>query len=85
MIANKVKKRHLLLFSFLMVGLILFLIGIALFRSEQNPAPEEFRLIFYLSILGTVIFAVLLVVGIMYLGRLRILSKRNETKHFLFS
>jgi len=85
MITNRVKKRHLLLFSLLVIGLVLSLIGVALFRGEQNPAPEEFRLIFYFSILGTVIFAIVLVAGIMYLGRLRISPERSGTKHFLFS
>lgn len=82
MITNKVKKRHLLLFSLLAVGLVLSLIGVALFRGEQHPQPEEFRLLFYLSILGTIIFAIFLALGITYLIRLRISVK--EAKRNIF-
>jgi hypothetical protein len=52
-----------LLFAF---GLVLSLIGIALYRGEQYPEIGEFNLIFYLSIFGTVVFTLLLVIGIMY-------------------
>jgi len=76
MITSKIKKSHLLLFILLVIGLVLSLIGVASFRGEQHPATEEFRLVFYLSVFGTIIFAILLVLGIIYLERLRILPKR---------
>jgi hypothetical protein len=76
MITSKINKRHLLLFILLVIGLFLSLIGVAFFRGEQHPATEEFRLVFYLSIFGTIVFAILLALGIIYLGRLRILPKR---------
>jgi hypothetical protein len=69
MIASGIKKRHLLLFILLAIGLILSLIGIALFRGEQTPSIEEFRLVFYTSIFATIIFAILLAIEIVHLKK----------------
>jgi len=66
-----VKKRHLLVFVLLGVGLVLSLVGVALFRGEQHVETELFRLIFYVSLLGSVVFAVLLAIGITYLKKWR--------------
>lgn len=72
MITSKVKKRHLLIFVVLVMGLVLSLTGVALYKGEQHPETETFRLVFYSSILGTIVFAALLVVGTIYLlGRRR--------------
>jgi hypothetical protein len=71
LIANRIKTRHWLLFILLTAGLILSLVGLALWRGEQNQVnAENFRLVFSLSILGSVIFGVLLVVGALYLRSL---------------
>jgi hypothetical membrane protein len=66
MITSKIKKRHLLLSILLVVGLVLSLVGVALYRGEQHPDAETFRLVFYLSMLGTVVFAILLAIRITY-------------------
>jgi len=75
MITSKIKKRHLLLFILLVIGLVLSLIGVALYRGEQHPEVETFRLVFYLSVFGTIVLGILLVIGITYLLRWRRLSK----------
>ena len=75
MIRGKIKKRHLLFFILLVIGLILSLISVALYMGEQHPEIETFRLVFYLSVFGTIVFAVLLVIAIMYLPRWRRLSE----------
>jgi len=75
MITGKIKKRHLLLFILLVIGLVLSLIGIAFYRGEQYPEIETFRLVFYLSVLGTIVFAILLIIGTTYLLRWRRLYK----------
>jgi len=69
MITSRIKKRHLFFFILLTFCLILSLIGIALFRGEQSPPTEEFRLVFYFSIFGTITFAILLAIGIIYLKK----------------
>lgn len=74
MITGKIKKRYLLLFTLLVSGLVLSSIGIALFRGEQNPDVEAFRLAFQFSVLGTIVFSILLIVGIAYLSRRKRLS-----------
>jgi len=80
MITSKIKKRHLLLFILLVVGLVLSLIGVALYRGEQHPEVETFRLVFYFSIFGTIAFAILLAIGIPYLLKLRRLSKSRSAQ-----
>jgi len=69
MFVGGVRKRRLLVFVLLVVGLVLSLVGVALFRGEQYVEAESFRLIFYFSVLGSVVFAVLLAIGIIYLRR----------------
>jgi len=65
MITSKIKTRHWLLFILVVVGLVLSLIGLALSFGEQyHVVPEEFRLVFYLSVFGTIIFGILLIIGI---------------------
>jgi len=72
MITSKIKTRHWFLFILLVVGLVLSLIGLALSFGEQyHVVAEEFRLAFYLSVFGTIVFAILLIIGIMYLQRWR--------------
>jgi len=67
MITIKIKKRHLLLFILVVIGFVLSLIGVALYRGEQHPEVETFRLVFYFSLFGTIVFAILLAIGITYL------------------
>ena len=69
MFIGGVKKRHLLVFILLVVGLVLSLVGVALFRGEQHVETESFRLIFYVSVLGSVVFAVLVAISITYLKK----------------
>ena len=69
MFIGGVKKRHLLVFVLLVVGLVLSLVGVALFRGEQHVETESFRLIFYVSVLGSVVFAVLVAISITYLKK----------------
>jgi len=69
MFIGGVKKRHLLVFVLLVVGLVLSLVGVALFRGEQHVEAESFRLVFYVSVLGSVVFAFLLAIGITYLRK----------------
>ena len=70
MITSKIGTRHRFLFILLSVGLVLSLIGLALTLGEQyHVVAEEFRLVFYLSVFGTIVFAVLLIIGIMYFER----------------
>lgn len=76
MITSKIEKRRLLLFILLVVGLLLSLIGLAVSLGEQHPAVERFRWVFYLSVFGTIIFAVLLALGLVYLKKYMILPKR---------
>ena len=72
MITSKIKTRHWFLFILLVIGLVLSLIGLALSLGEQyDVVAEEFRLVFYLSIFGTIIFAILLIIGISCLQRWR--------------
>lgn len=71
MISNKVKKRHLILFILLVIVFVLSLVGVALYSGEQHPEPETFRLVFYLSVLGAIVFGISLIIGITYLLRLR--------------
>jgi uncharacterized membrane protein len=59
----------------LIVGLILSLIGltmwVAMSRGEQTQVnPEDFRLVFSLSILGSVVFSVLLIVAALRLRKM---------------
>jgi len=75
MITSKIKKRHLLLFTLLVIGLVLSLIGIAFYRGEQYPEIETFRSVFYLSVFGAIVFTILLVIGTTYLLRWGRLSK----------
>jgi len=70
MITSKIKTRHWFLFILLVTGLVLSLIGLALFRGEQyHVVAEEFLSVFYLSIFGTIIFGISLIIGIAYLRR----------------
>jgi len=69
MFTGDVKKRHLLIFILLGVGLVLSLVGVALFRGEQYVETESFHLIFYVSVLGSVVFAVLLAISITLLRK----------------
>jgi len=70
MMTNKIKLRHWFLFILIVAGLVLSLIGLALFRGEQyHVAAEEFLSLFYLSIFGTIIFGISLIIGIAYLRR----------------
>jgi len=70
MITSKIKTRHWFLFILLVTGLVLSLIGLALFRGEQyHVVAEEFLSSFYLSIFGTIIFGISLIIGIAYLRR----------------
>jgi len=67
---TKSKTRHWFIFILLVVGIVFSIIGLALSRGEQyHVVPEEFRLVFYLSVLGTIVFGISLIVGIMYLRR----------------
>jgi hypothetical protein len=70
MITNKIKNRHLFLFILIVTGLVLSLIGLALFRGEQyHVVAEEFLSVFYFSIFGTIIFGISFIIGIAYLRR----------------
>ena len=71
MFVGGIRKRHLLVFVLVVVGLVLSLVGVALFRGEQYVEAEWFRLVFYVSVLGSVVFAVLLAIGIAYLRKWR--------------
>lgn len=71
MFVGGVSRRRLLVFVLLVVGLVLSLVGVALFRGEQHVEAEWFRLIFYVSVLGSVVFAVFLAIGIIYLRKWR--------------
>jgi len=66
-----VRKRHFLVFVLLVVGSVLSLVGVALFRGEQHVEAEWFRLVFYVSVLGSVVFAVFLAIGMVYLRKWR--------------
>ena len=66
-----VRKRHFLVFVLLVVGSVLSLVGVALFRGEQHVEAEWFRLVFYVSVLGSVVFAVFLAIGMLYLRKWR--------------
>jgi len=78
MITDKIEKRHWVVFFLLALGLISSLVGVALFRGEQyQVVAEEFRWVFYISVLGTIIFAILLVIGVIYLKKSRPLKPRN--------
>jgi uncharacterized membrane protein len=74
MITSKIKKRHLLLFILAVIGLILSLISIALYMGEQYPEIEKFRLVFYFSIFGSIVSAILLAIAVVYLPKWRKLS-----------
>jgi len=72
MITTKIKVRHWFLLALSVVGLVSSLVGLALYRGEQyHVVAEEFRLVFYLSMFGTIVFGILLIIGIMYLKRWR--------------
>jgi len=71
MITSKIKKRDLLLLILIVIGLILSLISVALYMGEQYPEIETFRLVFYFSIFGSIVFAILLAIAIMYLPKWR--------------
>ena len=69
MITSKIKTRYWFLFVLLIVALVLFLVALALSMGEQyQVVPEEFQSVFYGSMVMSV---VLLMIGIMYLERLR--------------
>jgi len=69
MITSKTKTRHWFLFILLVVALVLFPIVLALSMGEQyHVVPEDFQSVFYGSMVMSV---VLLIIGIMYLERLR--------------
>jgi TRAP-type C4-dicarboxylate transport system permease small subunit len=69
LITNRIKTRQWLVFVLLTVGLILSLILLAYFGGEQQVNPEYFQRMFTLSMLGSVVFAVLLIVGAFYLRK----------------
>jgi uncharacterized membrane protein len=73
LITNRIKTRHLLLFVVLTAGLILSLVGLAVWlaysRGEQQVNPEYFQAIFSLSMLGSVVFTVLLIIWAFYLKK----------------
>jgi uncharacterized membrane protein len=69
LITNRIKTRHWLVFVLLTVGLILSLVLLAYFGGEQQVNPEYFQAVFRLSILGSVVFAVLLIIGVFYLRK----------------
>jgi uncharacterized membrane protein len=73
LITNRIKTRYWLLFVLLTTGLILSLVGLAVWfaysRGEQQVNPEYFQSIYRLSMLGSVVFTVLLVIGALYLRR----------------
>lgn len=72
MITRKIKARHWVVFILLSVGLISSLVVLTLLLGEQHHVTvEEFRLVFFISILATVVFAALLSIGIIYFRRLR--------------
>jgi uncharacterized membrane protein len=73
-ITSKIRTWQWLLFILLTVGLILSLIGltmwVAVSRGEQTQVnPENFRLVFSVSMLGSVIFSVLLIVAALRLRK----------------
>ena len=70
MITSKTKTRHWFPFILLVVALVLFPIVIALSMGEQyHVVPEEFQSI---MVFGSMVMSVvLLIIGIMYLERLR--------------
>jgi len=55
------------------LSLVGLAVWIALSRGEQDQVnPENFQLVFSLSMLGSVIFSVLLAVGVLYIrGKIR--------------
>jgi uncharacterized membrane protein len=69
LITKRIRRSHWLFFVLSTVGLILSLVGVAMWRGEQQVNAENFRLTFSLSILGVVIFGVLLTVAALYLRR----------------
>jgi uncharacterized membrane protein YtjA (UPF0391 family) len=71
MIPSEIKTRHWFLFILFIVALVLFSIALALSRGEQyNVDPEEFELVFNLSIYASIIFLVVsLIIGIMCFRR----------------
>jgi len=71
MITSKIKTRYWFLFVLSVVGLVLSLTCLALYRGEQYVVAEEFRLIYYLSVFGTIVFGILLIIGITFLERRR--------------
>jgi uncharacterized membrane protein len=73
LITNRIKTRHLLVFVLLTAVLILSLVGLAVWlaysRGEQQVNPEYFQAIFSLSMLGSVVFGVLLIVAALRLRK----------------
>ena len=69
MISDRIRAHRWLFFFLSISGLILGLVGLAMWRGEQQVDAEKFQLAFSLSILGTVIFGVLLIVAVFYLKR----------------
>ena len=69
MISDRIRARRWLFFVLSTAGLILSLVGVAMWRGEQQVDAEKFQLAFSLSILGTVIFGVLLIGAVLYLRR----------------
>jgi hypothetical protein len=68
LITNRIKKRQWLLFVFLTTGLILSLVGLAVWRGEQQVNPGYFQSMYILSMVGSVVFTALLVIGILYMS-----------------
>lgn len=76
MITSKIKTRYWFLFILLAVGLVLSLVALALFMGEQyHVVAEEFRSVFRLSILVSII---LLIIGIKCFGRWRRRNSKNR-------
>jgi TctA family transporter len=73
LISDRIRARDWFFLVLSIAGLVLSLVGIVIWRGEQQIDVEKFQLAFSLSILGTVIFGVLLIGAVLYL--------RREIKH----
>ncbi len=70
MLAAKIRARDWLLFILLAFGLIVSLVYLAFSLGEQYDVDSErFRLIFALSIVGAVVFSILLIPMTVFLKR----------------
>ena len=80
MIPSKIKTWHWFLFILLIVALVLFPIALALYMGEQyHVVPEEFQLVFRLSIYASIIFLVVsLIIGIICFKREKKVMVKNS-------